>query len=673
MTRTFYITTPIYYVNARPHIGHMYTTVVAAVVSRYHRLMGDEVRFLTGTDEHGQKMERSAAKRGAREIDLADEVVRNYLELYPRLEIRNDDFIRTTQPRHRIAVEAMFERMRSRGDVYLGSYEGWYCTGCEAFFPDSQVKDGRCELGHPVERMKEESYFFRLSAYADRLLEFYRRREEAGRPFVQPRTRMNEVRSFVEGGLNDLSISRTSVRWGIPVPGDTRHVIYVWLDALTNYISALGFGGPDTRLFDRFWRETADATVVHLIGKDILRFHAVYWPAFLMAAELPLPTTVWTHGWWLRDDAKMPKTIGNIVRPGPILQAVGPDPIRYFLLREMSFGADGTYSHHALLERLNGDLANGLGNLVSRVLTLLDREASGRVPAAGAGPASVIELGRAAGAAHAALLAAFDRFAFSEGLAAVFDFVGDVNRFIVREEPWKIARDPARGADVAAILRCCAEALRSIAIWIHPVMPAAGRGILEQLGLPGELPAGALRDWAWDAIPGGTPIARGASLFPRADKTATLSLLETLSQENEPVADDTKTPSPSPEPIPGAAAPTPSGETTPPPAELIDIDQFMKIQLRVAKVEQAERVPKADKLLRLVVDIGGEKRQIVAGIATTYAPEQLIGKTIVVVANLKPAKLRGIESQGMLLAADEGQGPIVVTFEREVAPGTRVR
>src|SRR5436309_5985783 len=322
MTRTWYVTTPIYYVNDRPHIGHMYTTVVADVIARYHRLMGDEVRMVTGTDEHGKKIERSAAQRGLRKIELADAVVQNYLDLYPQFQVTNDDFIRTTQPRHRLAVEAIFKRLKERGDIYLGSYEGWYCTGCEAFYPENQVRNGLCENGHPVERMQEESYFFRLSAYGDRLLDLYARSEAAGRPFVQPRTRMNEVRSFVQGGLNDLSISRRSVRWGIPVPGDPRHVIYVWLDALTNYISALGFGGQDTALFKRYWREADDATVLHLVGKEIVRFHAVYWPAFLMSAGLPLPTTIYSHGWWLFDNTKMSKSIGKVVRPGPILQAV---------------------------------------------------------------------------------------------------------------------------------------------------------------------------------------------------------------------------------------------------------------------------------------------------------------------------------------------------------------
>ena len=663
MTRTWYITTPIYYVNDRPHIGHMYTTVVADVIARFRRLMGDEVRLVTGTDEHGQKIERSAAKLGVREIELADAVVRNYLDLYPRLEIANDDFIRTTEPRHRRAVEEIFCRMKARGDIYLGSYEGWYCTGCEAFYPDSQVKDGLCEFGHAVEWMKEDSYFFRLSAYGQRLLDFYRSREEAGRPFVLPRGRMNEVRSFVQGGLRDLSISRASLKWGIPVPGDPRHVIYVWLDALTNYIAALGFGGEDTSLFDRFWRESDDAVVLHLVGKDILRFHAVYWPAFLMSAGLPTPTLVYGHGWWLQDDEKS-KSFGNIVRPGPLLEAAGADPVRYFLIREMSFGSDGVSSHHALLERLNGDLANGLGNLVSRVLTLIERDLGGRIPGPGLEGPAVSALGAAARRAYQDYTSAFDRFALSEGLAAIFEFVAEVNRFLVREEPWKLAKDPSRAADLGAVLRASAESLRSIALWVAPVMPASSRAILGQLGLPAEPSSGDLARWSWNALPEGLLIARGASLFPRADKEETLARIAALTEQENAAVEDKTAPPPQAQPAPAVPA-----EGSAP----IDIDQFMNVQLRTARVESAERIPKADKLLRLVVDLGGEKRQIVAGIAATYAPEQLVGKTIVIVANLKPAKLRGVESQGMLLAADSGGGPIVVTFDREVAPGTRVR
>ena len=685
MTKTFYVTTPIYYVNDRPHIGHVYTTVVADTIARYRRLMGDDVRFLTGTDEHGQKIERAAEKQGVRPIDLADGVVRNYLDLYPKFEITHDDFVRTTQPRHHAGVEAIFALMQKRGDIYLGAYEGWYCTGCEAFYPENQVENGRCEQGHPVERTQEESYFFRLSAYGDKLLELYRRTEEEGRPFVRPRTRLNEVRSFVEGGLNDLSISRRTVRWGIPVPGDPKHVIYVWLDALTNYISALGFGGKDPALYERYWREAPDATVLHLTGKEIVRFHAVYWPAFLMSAGLPLPTAVYSHGWWLFDNEKMSKSIGNVVRPGPLLDAVGPDAIRYFMLREMSFGADGTYSHQALIERLNGDLANGLGNLVSRVVALLERETGGRVPDPGAAdPPSVLALGDAARASFAAYRAAFDRYAFSEGLAAIFEFVGELNRFLVREEPWKIAKDPARGADLRSVLRACAEGVRSVAVWCAPVMPGAARRALAQLGVPGDPRPGELATWQWDQIPGGAAIARGESLFPRADPAETLARIRAL-EETSAVSDSGPTPPPKAPLPPGVApeakaeAPTlaPTAASSPAPQaaglEQIEIDQFMKVELRTAKVELAERVPKADKLLRLIVDLGGEKRQIVAGIAAKYAPEDLLGRTIVIVANLKPAKLRGVESQGMLLAADGGEGPVVIGFDRDVPPGTRVR
>ncbi len=632
---TYYVTTPIYYVNDEPHIGHTYTTVVADAVARYRRLTGWDVRFLTGTDEHGQKIERAAAKLGITPIALADRVVARYHALWKSLSISHDDFVRTTEPRHRAGVDLLIRRMQEAGDVYLGAYEGMYCAGCEAFYPESQIVDGRCpDQGHPVERVAESSYFFRLSKYQAPLLDLYRSHPE----FVRPASRRNEVAAFVEAGLKDLSISRTSLRWGIPWPGDPAHVVYVWVDALTNYISALGFGGKDPAETMRYW-----PAQVHLVGKDILRFHAVYWPAFLMSAGLPLPECIFAHGWWLRDEAKMSKSLGNVVRPEPLLGTFGADGLRYFLLREMTFGLDGSYSDEQLLDRYNGDLANDLGNLTSRVLALLESGCGGALPPPGDRP-EARELEPAAAEAHRAWRAAFDAFDFSGALAAVWKLGAEANRFLVRHAPWALAKDPAQSPRHAAVLRGAAEALYQIASMASPAMPAACAEIASRLGT--SLPVDLSR-FRWGLLPASGPVRRGDALFARVDKTLYFQETRTV---------DEKTP-----------------ETARTEEGLLSIDDFMKVDLRVAKVVEVERVPGADKLLKLRVDLGSETRQIVAGIAKAYEPEALVGKTIVVVANLKPARLRGVESQGMLLAADLGGRPIVATFEEEVVPGTRVR
>lgn len=635
--RPFYVTTPIYYVNDVPHIGHTYTTVVADVVARYRRATGWEVRFLTGTDEHGQKIERAARARGIEPIALADGVVSRYHELWRTLAISHDDFIRTTEPRHRDGVYKLIEAMRARGDVYLGEYEGMYCAGCESYYLESQIVDGKCpDQGHPVERLADASYFFRLSNYADALLDHYARHPE----FVRPASRMNEVRAFVESGLKDLSISRRNLRWGIPFPGDPEHVVYVWVDALTNYMSALGFGGADEGAWRRFW-----PAQVHLVGKDILRFHAVYWPAFLLSAGLPLPECVFAHGWWLRDEAKMSKSLGNVVRPEPLIDAVGADAVRYFLLREMTFGLDGSYSDEQLLDRYNGDLANDLGNLTSRILTLLESGFDG-LPAPGTGPEER-ELEPAAAEAHAAWRTAFDAYDFSGGLQSVFRLAGELNRYLVRHAPWSLAKRPDAAARHAAVMRGAAETLLQIAAMVSPVMPVASAEIASRLGvaLPSDLSA-----FRWGLLPASSRVDKRGALFARVDKTGYFQEAVTVD-------------------APKPAAPAPSAEDTAP----LTIDDFLKIELKVAIVLAAERIEGADKLLKLQLDLGTERRQIVAGIAKAYAPEQLVGKRIVVVANLKPAKLRGVESQGMLLAADLGGRPIVATFEEDVPPGTRVR
>ena len=635
MKDRYYITTPIYYVNDVPHIGHTYTTVVADVIARYRRMTGRSVYFLTGTDEHGQKIERAALKQGIAPRELADRVVARYHDLWRMLRITNDDFIRTTEPRHLRGVARIFQRVIDAGDIYLDSYEGMYCTGCESFYPESQIVNGLCpEQGHPVEKVREESYFFRLSKYQQPLLDYYAAHPE----FVRPDFRLNEVRRFVEMGLKDLSISRTAFTWGIPLPGNDRHILYVWFDALCNYVTALGYG-EDGGLYDHCW--PAD---MHLVGKDIIRFHAVYWPAFLMSAGLPLPKTVYAHGWWLRSDAKMSKSTGNIVDPLPLIRDFGADGLRYFLMREMAFGQDAQFSEEALVDRINNDLANDLGNLLSRLLKMIEDFRGGRVPAAARGSG---ELASFAARTVSDYRAAFDECRFHEGLAAIGSLVGDTNRFIVRWEPWSLAKDPAKGPQLDSVLHDAAEAIRLAAVALAPVMPAAAQEIWNQLGCAGDVNDQGEGALAWGGIVPGQTIRRGAALFPRIDKSAYFK--------------ETKMDQPAPSPMP---------EKTP---DTITIDDFMKVKLRVGRILEAEKVAGADKLLKLLVDIGPEKRTVLAGIALQYAPEALVGKSIILVANLAPRKMRGIESQGMILAADADGRPIVASFESEVPPGATVR
>jgi methionyl-tRNA synthetase len=646
--RPFYLTTPIYYVNDEPHIGHTYTTVVADAVARYRRATGWDVRFLTGTDEHGQKIERAAAKLGIPPIELADRVVSRYRELWKRLSISHDDFIRTTEPRHRLGVDRLIERMTAAGDVYLGDYDGMYCAGCEAFYPASQIVDGKCpDQGHPVEAVREASYFFRLSKYQEPLLAWL----DAHPGAIRPTTRRNEVRAFIASGLKDLSISRTTIQWGIPWPQDPNHVVYVWVDALTNYLSALGYGSGDDALVAQYW-----PAHVHLVGKDIVRFHAVYWPAFLLSAGLPLPECIFAHGWWLKDEAKMSKSLGNVVSPGPLLDAVGPDALRYFLLREMSFGLDGSYSDEQLLDRYNGDLANELGNVTSRVIALCDAGFAGRIPPPSSQP-EASELSSAAAEAHAAWRAAFDDYDFSGGLAAVWKLAAELNRFLQTQAPWALAKDPAAADRHAAVMRCAAEALLQIAAMASPAMPQACAEIASRLGTS---ISEDLSEFRWGLLPADAALAKRGPLFPRVDKAGYFEEKTTVSDTN-PTTTPTPTPDKNPAPAPIAGA------------ELLAIEDFLRIDLRVAVVTEATRIEGADKLLKLQLDIGGQTRQIVAGIAKAYAPEQLVGKKIVVVCNLKPAKLRGVLSQGMLLAADLDGRPIIATFEEDVKPGTRVR
>ena len=668
----FYITTPIYYINAEPHLGHAYTTMVADAAARAHRLMGDDVFFLTGTDEHGQKVERAAQKAGVSTPAFADTVAQKFKDLLPELQASNDDFIRTTEPRHRESVQALWRRVRDNGFIYKDKYEGWYCTVDEVFVPDTQLVDGRCNIcGNTVEKLAEESYFFKLSAFQQPLLDYYRNHPE----FVTPSVRRNEMLSFLEAGLDDLSVSRTSFTWGIPVPDDPAHVMYVWFDALTNYMTAVGFGSSDpvdAARFETFW--PAD---VHLIGKEIVRQHAIYWPAFLMAAGLPLPRQIVSHGWWLMDGAKMSKSKGNVVRPHDYIEHFGLDAFRYFVFREMMFGQDASFTDDAILTRYNADLANDLGNLASRVVTLLHRTCGGRVPTPDARLLEREAEQKVVGAA-AALIGqvkmAVTSFQFSVALRDIWDLVGATNRYIVAREPWRLAKDEDRRAELETSLYVPADALRVIAELLRPFMPTTAERLLAMLGQVAA-PASWLTLETGTLIPGST-LGETVPLFPRMELT-----VEALRQMADETSNTPEQPAGLVAAEPGAgesaAAPAVAAPAAPAPApaaELISYDDFMKIDLRVAKVLEAERVPKSKKLMKLLVDTGVDQRTIVAGIAEAYEAEALVGRTIAIVFNLKPAKLMGIESNGMVLAGSaEGGKPFLVGFDEPLPPGSRVR
>ncbi|MEW6335858.1 MAG: methionine--tRNA ligase [Acidobacteriota bacterium] len=658
--RNFYITTPIYYVNDLPHIGHIYTTVVADTIARSRRMRGFDVRFLTGTDEHGQKVEQTAKAQGIAPRELVDRVVGRYPPLWSALDITHDDFIRTTQDRHRAGVHELIRRLDARGDIYKGSYGGWYCAGCEAYFPETQLVDGRCpDQGHPVSWVEEESYFFRLSAYQEPLLRHYREHPS----FVRPAARFNEVVRFVEGGLKDLSISRVSLSWGIPWPDDPAHVVYVWLDALTNYISALGFGGADHGLYEKYW--PAD---LHLVGKDILRFHCVYWPAFLMSAGLPLPRQVYGHGWWLRDDRKMSKSVGNVVRPDHLIEKFGPDALRYFLLREMTFGQDANFSDEGFLHRYNADLANGLGNTAARVLAMARRYFSGRTPRERCTENVLIERSRDVTLRY---LQALDACEFQRALEIAWELVSAVDGYVAEKAPWSIAKQEGNDSPkLHRVLHNGLEALRVVAVMVSPVMPAVAARLLEQLGAPaGPVDEAAL---AWGGLPLDAPLGGDGVLFPRADVEAYFSEA-TMNEENRTTQKVTIPPIEAPAPEQAAQ---PAAEEAPAQSEagLLSIDEFLRAKLVVGTVKSAERVPKSKKLVRLEVDLGeAQLRQVVAGIGAQYAPEELVGRQIVVVSNLKPATLMGVESRGMLLAASVEGAPFLLNVDREVPPGTGVK
>lgn len=658
---SFYITTPIYYVNDVPHIGHAYTTVAADVLARYWRLRGRDVFFLTGLDEHGQKVQQAAVKAGIDPQAHCDKLAPQFQELWKRLNISHDAFIRTTDASHKSVVQRYLQELFDAGLIYKADYTGWYCTFDERFWTEKDVTAGLCpDCKRPVEQLSEHNYFFKMGQYQERLIDHIKQHPD----FIRPESRRNEVLGFLTTQtLGDLSISRPKSRlsWGIELPFDKDCVTYVWFDALVNYVSALEYL-PKKPSFDQFWPAS-----VHLVGKDILTTHAVYWSTMLMALNLPLPKMIFAHGWWTVNGEKMSKSRGNVVDPHKIIEAIGADAFRHFLFREVPFGQDGDFSQSTMVTILNSDLANGIGNLLSRTLTMIERFANSTIPAAGAPALPELEAKIAAAATSLPekIEHGFRSLAFRENLQAIWEFIGLCDEYIDKAAPWKLAKSPDNLPQLNTVLHTASRALRLISALLYPYMPHTAGQLAQQLGLSCDfskpLPQTA---YEWGAPFSETKICKGPGLFPR---------IETQPQGAKTVSDATIPPQPTAA-IPTPAIPAPQPTTAAAPAQ-ITIDDFMKIQLKTAKVISAERVPKSEKLLKLQVSLGegGEQRQIVAGIGKKYEPEALIGKMIIIVANLKPAKLMGIESQGMVLAAGDSEVRGLATILEEVDPGTKVK
>lgn len=660
----YYITTPIFYPNASPHIGTAYTTVAADAFARYHRMKGDEVHFLTGTDENAQKIVRAAESKGTDPKSYVDGIVERFKSLWEELDISNDDFIRTTEERHHKVVKAIFTKLYEQGDIYKSEYQGWYCTPCETFWPESKLIDGKCpnpDCGRDVEMLKEESYFFKLSKYQDALLKHIQDHPD----FIQPVSRRNEMIRFIESGLEDLCVSRTTFQWGIQVPFDPKHVVYVWLDALINYISALGF--PEGELYKKYWPAN-----VHLMGKDIVRFHAVIWPIILIALELPLPKVVYGHGWFLsKEGGKISKSRGNVQDSFELIRRYGSDAIRYFLLREMQVGADGTYSEDNLVERLNSDLANDLGNFVSRSLAMIVKYRGGVVPKGGEDTALELEIKALSQEIKAKVQERMEALDPAGALENIWRFVARMNKYVDETAPWILAKQEDAKPRLDHVLQTFAEAIRIMAILCAPFMPKLPSKIFALLGIKEDL----LR-WEevdqWNVLAEGTQVEKGQPLFPRIDVSQWITEEENQNvnqeQNTEQIKDVTAQDQVSPEKQAIEAKPV-----FEPIKEEITIDDFAKIDLRVAKILQAEKVEKTDKLMKLEIEVSGEKRTIVSGIAQHYTPDELVGKSVVIVANLKPAKLRGIVSQGMILAASQDGVLEVLTVDKDLPGGARVK
>lgn len=656
--KTFYITTPIYYPSDKLHIGHSYTTVAADAVARYKRLKGYDVMFLTGTDEHGQKIQRNAEEKGVTPKQYVDGIVSGIKDMWKLMDISNDRFIRTTDEYHIKSVQQIFKKLYDQGDIYKSEYEGWYCTPCESFWTKTQLVDGKCpDCGREVELTKEESYFFRLSKYQDKLIKYIEEHPD----FIQPVSRQNEMlNNFLRPGLEDLCVSRTSFDWGIPVTFDEKHVVYVWIDALSNYITALGYGSSDDSDYKKYW--PAD---VHLVGKEIVRFHTIIWPAMLMALGEPLPKQVYGHGWLLLEGGKMSKSKGNVVDPVILVEKYGLDAIRYFLLREVPFGSDGVFSNEALINRINSDLANDLGNLVSRTVAMIDKYFGGTLPSEKVSGDFDEDLKKMVTELTPKVEELMDKLQFSSALAEIWKVISRTNKYIDETMPWVLAKDEASKPRLAAVLYNLAESLRVISILLQPFMTQTPAKIWHQLGLAGS----DVLTWesarVWGGYPEGISVNKGEVIFPRIDVKKEMEELEKLTAaKDENKADNS-----------GDKDKSQKGgkeDKAEKQQEMITIDDFAKLDLRVAKVLEAEKVEGADKLLKLKLEVGSETRQVVSGIAKHYAPQDLIGKTIILVANLKPVKLRGIESQGMILAATDENGLVLATTDKPIKSGSKI-